>query len=299
MASTATLVLLAGGVGSAAAAQQAMPGDALYGMKRGIETVATNVSVGDDSRGRRELEHAMTRLAEVRSLAEQKADPSAVNSTLNDFSVQARRGVSRLVASYQQDGDETSLLAVNTFLYDAASGIQSVARLLPTESLRAMSEAWATIEALTKHAGAACPKCITPEAISSAAPTPGTTPVPGANATPSVGIAGRPSSNPTDPLATSGASTAPPTGQPTKDATIAITPQPSLPTTSTRPTGQPTALPTGQPTSLPTLPTPTISGTPQWPFPSLTFPTITLPLPPLVTLTLGLPFQPNSSPSPR
>ncbi|HET6295826.1 MAG TPA: DUF5667 domain-containing protein, partial [Kribbella sp.] len=68
VASTAALVLLGGGIGSAAAAQQAMPGDTLYGMKRSIEAVSTNVSVGDDSRGRRDLEHAMTRLSEVRAL---------------------------------------------------------------------------------------------------------------------------------------------------------------------------------------------------------------------------------------
>lgn len=303
VASTATIVLLAGGVGSAAAAQQSMPGDALYGMKRGIETVATNVSVGDDSRGRRELEHAMTRLAEVRSLAEHKADAAIINATLSDFSVQARRGVSRLVASYQQDGDESALLAVNTFLLDAATGISSMTRvnLLPDETLRAVSEAWATIEALANHTKAACPNCAAPKAMTSAAPTPDGTASTKAGGTPSVGIAGRPTSNPTDPLATSGASTAPPSNQPTKNATIANTPQASLPTTSTRPTDQPTVLPTGKPTvgptgSLPpTLPTPTVSGTPQWPFPSLTFPTITLPLPPLVTLTLGLPFQPQSS----
>lgn len=49
VASTAALVLLGGGIGSAAAAQQAMPGDTLYGMKRSIENVSTQVSVGDDS----------------------------------------------------------------------------------------------------------------------------------------------------------------------------------------------------------------------------------------------------------
>jgi hypothetical protein len=305
VASTATIVLLAGGVGSAAAAQQSMPGDALYGMKRGIETVATNVSVGDDSRGRRELEHAMTRLAEVRSLAEHKADVDTINATLNDFSVQARRGVSRLVASYQQDGDEASLLAVNTFLLDAATGISSMtrAKLLPDESLRAVAEAWATIESLANHTKSACPKCLTPKAMTSAAPTPEGTTSTEAGGTPSVGTADRPSSNPTDPLATSGASTAPPSNQPTKNATIANTPQASLPTTSTRPTDRPTVLPTVKPTvqptgslpPYPTLPTPTVSGTPQWPFPTLSFPTITLPLPPLVTLTLGLPFQQQSS----
>src|SRR5436309_2625111 len=81
VASTAALVLLGGGIGSAAAAQQAMPGDTLYGMKRGIENVSTNVSVGDDSRGRRDLEHAMTRLTEVRKLAESGGSVATINGT--------------------------------------------------------------------------------------------------------------------------------------------------------------------------------------------------------------------------
>ncbi len=83
VASTAALVLLGGGIGSAAAAQQAMPGDTLYGMKRSIENVSTQVSVGDDSRGRRELQHAMTRLAEIQALVDNGGgDVATINGTL-------------------------------------------------------------------------------------------------------------------------------------------------------------------------------------------------------------------------
>src|SRR4051794_14447369 len=144
VASTAALVLLGGGIGSAAAAQQAMPGDALYGMKRSIENVSTNVSVGDDSRGRRDLEHAMTRLAEVSALVKNGGNVATINSTLTTFSAQARRGVSRLVASYQQDSDTSSITAVTTFITSARQAISELAPKLPPESLKAAVEALAT-----------------------------------------------------------------------------------------------------------------------------------------------------------
>src|SRR4051794_8894295 len=123
LASTAALVLLGGGIGSAAAAQQAMPGDALYGMKRGIENVSTNVSVGDDSRGRRELEHAKTRLSEIQALVNNGGDVATINSTLADFTDQARKGITRLVASYQQDADPASIAEVTAFITSARQAI--------------------------------------------------------------------------------------------------------------------------------------------------------------------------------
>src|SRR5215218_4112775 len=162
VASTAALVLLGGGIGSAAAAQQAMPGDTLYGMKRGIENVSTNVSVGDDSRGRRDLEHAMTRLAEVRKLSESGGSVATINSTLDVFSAQARKGVSRLVASYEQDGDISSITAITTFITSARQALGELAPKLPPESLKSAVEALATVEQLAQNATVACPKCELP-----------------------------------------------------------------------------------------------------------------------------------------
>jgi len=159
VASTAALVLLGGGIGSAAAAQQAMPGDTLYGMKRSIENVATNVGVGDDSRGRRDLEHAMTRLSEVRELAGNGGSVGTINATLDDFSAQARKGVSRLLASYQQNGDESSIIAITSFITSARQALVAATPNLPPESLKSGVEALATIEQLTQLTSAACPKC--------------------------------------------------------------------------------------------------------------------------------------------
>jgi hypothetical protein len=271
VASTAALVLLGGGIGSAAAAQQAMPGDTLYGMKRSIENVSTNVSVGDDSRGRRDLEHAMTRLSEVRALVDDGGDVGTINSTLGDFSVQARKGVSRLVASYQQDEDASSITAVTTFITSARQAIGELAPKLPPESLKAAVEALATIEQLAQHTTVACPKCDKPApARNSNQPTVGNPddPTDPTNAGPTVPSA-KPSTLPTT-VPTQGPNTTIVEEQNTAKPSPLATPPGS------HSSATPTTTPSGP--TLPTLPTP---GTPSWPWPfpslGLTLPTINLP----------------------
>lgn len=57
--------------GVAAASSDALPGDSLYGLKRGIEDFKLNVLAdGDDERGRTYLDQASTRLNEARRLME-------------------------------------------------------------------------------------------------------------------------------------------------------------------------------------------------------------------------------------
>jgi hypothetical protein len=268
VASTAALVLLGGGIGSAAAAQQAMPGDTLYGMKRSIENVSTNVSVGDDSRGRRDLEHAMTRLSEVRALAENGGDVGTINATLDDFSTQARKGVSRLVASYQQDGDTSSIAAITQFITNAREALGELAPKLPPESLKSAVEALATIEQLAQHTTVACPKC------EQAKPTKG-------GGQPAVNTPGRePSDSNNGPTTkpSTGASTKP-GSTPTKAPNTTIveesnTPPPRLKT----PPNPSSSNPTTTPTVVPTLATP---GTPSWPWP---FPTLSVPSTPIINL---------------
>lgn len=264
VASTAALVLLGGGIGSAAAAQQAMPGDTLYGMKRSIENVATNVGIGDDSRGRRELEHAKTRLSEVQALAGNGGSAATINGTLDQFSLQARRGVTRLVASYQQDGDASSIAAVATFITSARQGLGELAPKLPPESLKSAVEALATIDELAQHSTTACPKCDKPKAPKNQ-PAPTT-----------VEQSSRPSSGSpkTPPVAkASTAPTAKPTTTPTKVPNTTLVqksegPPPSSLKTPPKPSGsQPTGTPSGTPTGSP-------SSTPSWPWP---FPSLSLP----------------------
>ncbi|MEV5962971.1 DUF5667 domain-containing protein [Kribbella sp. NPDC051952] len=277
VASTAALVLLGGGIGSAAAAQQAMPGDTLYGMKRSIENVSTNVSVGDDSRGRRDLEHAMTRLSEVQQLADSGGSVGTINSTLDDFSAQARKGVSRLVASYQQDGDQTSITAITGFITSARQALGELAPKLPPESLKYAVEALATIEDLAKHTTVACPKCDAPKPAKGGTqpnrPAPTTEPSDSGNGNPTT----KPSTAPTPGVST----TVVPTTAPSKIPNTTIleqsnTPQPSL-KTPPKPSSS-SHSPTTTPTVIPSLPP---SGTPSWPWP---FPSLGLPSTPIINI---------------
>jgi hypothetical protein len=283
VASTAALVLLGGGIGSAAAAQQAMPGDTLYGMKRSIENVATNVGVGDDSRGRRDLEHAQTRLAEVQELAANGGSVSTINATLDDFSVQARKGVSRLLASYQQNGDQSSITAISAFVTSARQALGDLAPKLPPESLKSGVEALVTIEQLAGNTAAVCPKCDGPK------PAAGTTTTnPNNNNHPNRTTPGV--TEPSDPVKASSTSPKASTTVPTPADSTTLdpsTPPTKLPNTtiveeSTAP--PPTALktpprtsssnsPIATPTVLPSVP----SATPSWPWPFPTTPLINLP----------------------
>lgn len=275
VASTAALVLLGGGIGSAAAAQQAMPGDTLYGMKRSIENVSTNVGIGDDSRGRRDLEHAMTRLSEVDKLAESGGDVATINGTLDIFSAQARKGVSRLVASYQQDGDESSITAITTFITNARQALGELAPKLPPESLKSAVEALATIEQLAQHTTVACPKCDAPKPAKGGGTQPNR---PGVGTEPSDPANGGPTTKPSTAPTTGASATGTPTTTPSKVPNTTIleesnTPPPSLKTPPKPSSSQPTGTPT-----VPTVPTP---GTTTWPWP---FPPLGLPSTPIINI---------------
>jgi hypothetical protein len=84
------------GVGTVSA--RSIPGDPLYGVKRAAERVQLDLARNDVNRGKRELQHAATRLDEVAALAagESVPDPERIVDTLADMDAQTRRGVALL-----------------------------------------------------------------------------------------------------------------------------------------------------------------------------------------------------------
>ncbi|WP_427888376.1 DUF5667 domain-containing protein [Kribbella sp. GL6] len=283
VASTAALVLLGGGIGSAAAAQQAMPGDTLYGMKRSIENVATNVGVGDDSRGRRDLEHAMTRLSEVRELTDNGGSAGTINATLDDFSAQARKGVSRLLASYQQNSDKSSISAITSFITGARQALVGATPNLPPESLKSGVEALATIEQLAQLTTAACPKCDAPLPAAGAPSTGSNTnhpnrTTPGVNepSDPVKASSTNPKASSTIPTPVDSTSQQPGT-TPTKVPNTTIVEESTAPPPTVLKT-PPKPSPSNSPIATPTvLPSPLTPATPSWPWPFPTTPLINLP----------------------
>ncbi len=112
----ASLVVVGGTAGMAAAAYGALPGDALYPIKRGIEQVTTAARLSDASQGKALLDQAATRLEEVRALqAQGSADPDLIAETVDAFNAAADSGSEKLFNSYQASGDQADITTVRDF----------------------------------------------------------------------------------------------------------------------------------------------------------------------------------------
>ncbi|MFF4062466.1 DUF5667 domain-containing protein [Streptomyces sp. NPDC001668] len=99
--------------GVAAASSDALPGDSLYGLKRGIEDFKLNhLSDGDDERGVAYLDQASTRLSEARRLMERgrgghldHESLGEIRRTLSGMQHDAAEGHRLLHAAYERDPD--------------------------------------------------------------------------------------------------------------------------------------------------------------------------------------------------
>ena len=112
----------------AVASQGAIPGDALYPLKRAIENTQAGFSVGDDAKGETILGNASGRLDEVDKLT-RRSDAgrrSWSRETLNTFSDQATEAGDLLIADYEQHGNEASIQQLHEF---TANSIDTLARL--------------------------------------------------------------------------------------------------------------------------------------------------------------------------
>ncbi|MFC4503868.1 MULTISPECIES: DUF5667 domain-containing protein [Streptomyces] len=121
--------------GVAAASSDALPGDGLYGLKRGIEDFKLNyLSDGDDARGRGYLDQASTRLSEARRLMERGRGGDLDHESLGE--------IRRALSGMQHDATEGHRLLHEAYERDPDS-------LGPIQALEAFSrshrEAWGAL----------------------------------------------------------------------------------------------------------------------------------------------------------
>lgn len=145
----------------AVAAQGALPGEALYPLKRAIESTEVRLASGDASRGGALLGHAEDRLVELEQLAVD--DPAGASllipDTLDDFEAQADEGATLLFDAYDASGDEAHVDRVRDF---AASGLDRLERLedlVPVSARDELVSAGRTLVRLDEQAASACPTC--------------------------------------------------------------------------------------------------------------------------------------------
>jgi hypothetical protein len=156
----ASLVVVGGTAGMAAAASGALPGSPLYPIKRGIEQVTTSAHLGDANRGKALLDQAATRLQEVRALqAQSDADPDVIAQTMDAFRSQADAGSTKLFDSYQSSGNQADITAVRDFTSAQMADVTAMATgadSVTDDLLRDAADTLADIDAQARGLCATC-----------------------------------------------------------------------------------------------------------------------------------------------
>jgi len=245
------------GVGSS----RSLPGQPLYGVKRAAEAAQLAATVGTEARGKRHLEFARTRLAEIKALAgsssslgpiagdnDAAAGSSAhaqlIQQTLRAMDEETRSGANDLFAAFQSSGSREPLLALNDFSREQYADLRGLLPELPEPSRPAAGSSLALLQVVAqwtvRYAGSAPSPTSTTPSVPAPGPSSSTT-----SNSPSATPAVKPSSGGSTPTRSSS-----PTGSggtpilPTNNSTVL--PIPPLPTL--------TPVPTQLPTELPTLP---------------------------------------------
>ncbi|RMI36627.1 DUF5667 domain-containing protein [Streptomyces triticirhizae] len=137
-----TVSVAAGAFGGvAAASNDALPGDTLYGLKRGMEDLRLDFASGDSDRGQLYLDQATTRLHEARDLlARQPADSPLdherlgdIRRALSNMRDDASEGHRLLTRAYEKHGSLGSLQSLSSFFEGQNATWQEVRRALPPQ----------------------------------------------------------------------------------------------------------------------------------------------------------------------
>jgi hypothetical protein len=145
----------------AVAAQTALPGESLYGVKQAMESVQVRLASDDAERGRALLGSAERRLDELEALTEQ--DPAGagtlVPDTLDDFGRQAGEGGADLLDAYRETGDRALAEEVRAFAADGIDRLDRLESSLPPSARDELLAAGRQLADLDAAAAATCPVC--------------------------------------------------------------------------------------------------------------------------------------------
>jgi hypothetical protein len=161
---TATLLGGAALVGATAtmavAAQTALPGESLYGVKRGIESAEVRLAGDDAARGRTLLAQAETRLTELEELAAGTGGAEQlVPDTLDAFTEQSGEGVRSLLTSYGSGGSDDDVQVARAFTSSSMDRLDALQSQLPESASDELLAAGRTLTDLDTEISTACGLC--------------------------------------------------------------------------------------------------------------------------------------------
>lgn len=126
--------------GVAAASNNALPGDSLYGLKRGMEDLKLGMADSDSDRGRIYLDQASTRLNEARRLMERgragdldHESVGEVRRALSGMRHDASEGHRLLHEAYKKDGSLGPIQALSAFSQSHRSSWSDLQGRLPVQ----------------------------------------------------------------------------------------------------------------------------------------------------------------------
>jgi hypothetical protein len=161
----------------AVAAQTSLPGESLYGVKRGIESAQLRFAGDDAARGRALLAQAETRLTELEELAAGNGGTDRlIPDTLDDFTEQSGDGVRCLLSAYSKGGSEEDVQHALDFTAASMERLTALQYQLPASSRDELLAAGRTLTDLDMEISSACLSCTggittTPDFLLSSAPT--------------------------------------------------------------------------------------------------------------------------------
>ncbi len=160
-AAAAGVAIVGATTSMAMAAQSALPGDALYPLKRLMEGAETGIAVNEADKGTTLLANATGRLAEITALSRdgQLEDGAAIADTFNTFTRQAIEASDLLLADYAATGDKSSIAELRDFTGDSMQTLAELESVVPDQARDELLRAARILTQIDAQAQQACPSC--------------------------------------------------------------------------------------------------------------------------------------------
>ncbi|MGI5469596.1 DUF5667 domain-containing protein [Streptomyces sp. CA-132043] len=146
--------------GVAAASSDALPGDSLYGLKRGMEDLKLGMAEDDSARGRLYLDQASSRMHEARRLVERlKSGPLEhetlyeVRRSLSGLTQDAGTAHRLLHGAYERDGSLGAIQALDSFTSSHREGWVQLRDRLPVQLADVSHEVSSVFDAIDEEVG--------------------------------------------------------------------------------------------------------------------------------------------------